>query len=45
MPTRPDPYLTDDENPELTPEQIRSMRPASEVLPGRALRCADQCWS
>lgn len=33
MPKRPDPYLTDDENPELTPEQIRAMRPAREVLP------------
>ena len=33
MPKRPDPYLIDDENPELMPEQIRAMRPASEVLP------------
>lgn len=33
MPRKPDPYLTDEENPELTPEQIRVMRPASEVLP------------
>ncbi|VVC57079.1 hypothetical protein RHAL1_04016 [Beijerinckiaceae bacterium RH AL1] len=35
MPKRPDPYLTDDENPELTPEQIRAMRPAREVLPAK----------
>ena len=33
MPKRPDPYLIDDDNPELTREQIRAMRPASEVLP------------
>jgi len=28
----PDPYMTDEENPELTPEQIAEMRPAAEVL-------------
>ncbi len=33
MPVKPDPYLIDDENPELTDEQIKAMRPASEVLP------------
>lgn len=33
MPVEPDPYLTDDDNPELTDEQIKAMRPASEVLP------------
>ena len=33
MPRKPDPYLADEDNPELTPEQIRAMRPASEVLP------------
>jgi uncharacterized protein (DUF4415 family) len=27
------PYLIDDENPELTDEQIANLRPASEVLP------------
>lgn len=33
MPVEPDPYLTDDDNPELTDERIKAMRPASEVLP------------
>ena len=33
MPKRPDPYLIDEDNAELTPEQIRAMRPASDVLP------------
>jgi uncharacterized protein (DUF4415 family) len=33
MNAKPDPYLTDDDNPELTDEQIMAMRPASEVLP------------
>ncbi len=27
------PELTDKDNPELTPEEIRAMRPAAEVLP------------
>lgn len=29
---KPDPYMTDEENPELTTEQIARMRPAAEVL-------------
>jgi uncharacterized protein (DUF4415 family) len=33
MARKPNPYLIDDENPELTYEQIASLRPASEVLP------------
>jgi uncharacterized protein (DUF4415 family) len=33
MARKPDPYLIDDENPELTDEQIANLRPASEVLP------------
>jgi uncharacterized protein (DUF4415 family) len=30
---RPDPYLIDDDNPQLTDEQLANLRPASEVLP------------
>jgi uncharacterized protein (DUF4415 family) len=33
MARKPDPYLIDDENPELTDERIANLRPASEVLP------------
>ncbi len=33
MPSGPDPYLVDDENPELTEADFARMRPASEVLP------------
>ena len=33
MPSVPDPYLIDDENPELTEADFARMRPASEVLP------------
>jgi uncharacterized protein (DUF4415 family) len=33
MPRKPDPYLIDDENPELTSEEIARARPAREVLP------------
>ena len=33
MARKPDPYMADNENPELTDEQIASLRPASEVLP------------
>jgi uncharacterized protein (DUF4415 family) len=33
MARKPDPYLIDDDNPELTDEQLRNLRPASEVLP------------
>ena len=33
MPVKPDPYMIDDENPELTDAEIAAMRPASEVLP------------
>jgi len=30
---KPDPYKTDAENPEWTPEDLKNARPASEVLP------------
>src|SRR5579884_613489 len=30
---QPDPERTDDENPEITPEEMERMRPAREVLP------------
>jgi uncharacterized protein (DUF4415 family) len=33
MARKPDPYLIDDDNPELTDEQLANLRPASEVLP------------
>jgi uncharacterized protein (DUF4415 family) len=33
MPRKPDPFLIDDENPELTAEDIARARPAREVLP------------
>jgi uncharacterized protein (DUF4415 family) len=33
MARKPDPYLIDDENPELTDEELVSARPASSVLP------------
>lgn len=33
MARKPDPYLIDDENPELTEEEWAGARPASEVLP------------
>lgn len=33
MARKPNPYLIDDENPELTDEQLASLRPAAEVLP------------
>ncbi len=34
MARRPDPYLTDAENPELEAEAIARGRPAKDVLPG-----------
>lgn len=33
MARRPDPYLTDEENPELEAEAITRARPAKDVLP------------
>lgn len=33
MKRRVNPEMVDDENPELTTEEIRAMRPAAEVLP------------
>jgi len=30
---RPDPELLDEDNPEITPEEMASARPAAEVLP------------
>ena len=33
MPSVPDPYMLDDENPELTEADFARMRPVSEVLP------------
>jgi uncharacterized protein (DUF4415 family) len=33
MARKPDPHLIDDDNPELTDEQLANLRPASEVLP------------
>jgi uncharacterized protein (DUF4415 family) len=33
MARKPDPYLIDEENPELTDEQLASSRPARVVLP------------
>jgi uncharacterized protein (DUF4415 family) len=33
MPQKPDPYLIDDETPELTKAEIERAKPAREVLP------------
>jgi hypothetical protein len=33
LPLPPDPERIDDENPEITEEELRRMRPAAEVLP------------
>jgi len=33
MARKPNPYLTDDDNPALTDEQLAEMRPAAQVLP------------
>ena len=33
MAGQPDPYLIDDDNPELTDEELAAARPAREVLP------------
>lgn len=33
MAKRPDPYLTDEENPELTAEDFAAMKPASALMP------------
>jgi hypothetical protein len=32
MTKKPDPYMTDEDNPELTDEELAGMRPAAEVL-------------
>lgn len=36
MARRPNPYMTDDDNPELTPADIAAMKPAGEGLPAAA---------
>ena len=38
MPKKPDPYLTDDDSPQLSHTAIMSMEPASDVLPSELYR-------
>lgn len=42
MPKLPNPYLTDEENPPLTAEMIKGMRPAREVFAERGIRYPGQ---